>query len=184
MTKNRSFPKSLVSDVFEAIVAAIHLDGGRDVVTMRLRTWLAEEVRQAVESQGSSNYKSSLQQYAQREIGRTPVYKLVEEFGPDHRKEFLITAMIGDTKYPPAWGTNKKDAEQRAAANALAEMQDAPLPYEQNKTSPPQAVAEPENNEPDTAIEPDAAIEPDGTIEPDANSDEPGSEAEPDKEAF
>ena len=52
VTQNRSFPRSLVSDVFEAIVAAVYLDGGTDVIRQRLKVWLAEEVRHAVESQG------------------------------------------------------------------------------------------------------------------------------------
>nr|WP_231615545.1 ribonuclease III [Novipirellula artificiosorum] len=129
VTRNRSFPKSLVSDVFESVVAAIYLDGGSEVVCERLKTWLADEVRIAVESQGSSNYKSVLQQYAQRELANTPVYRLVREIGPDHRKAFLIAAVIGDRHFVAAWGNNKKDAEQRAASNALAELHDQPIPY-------------------------------------------------------
>ena len=129
VTQNRSFPRSLVSDVFEAIVAAVYLDGGPDVIRERLKVWLAEEVRHAVESQGSSNYKSALQQYAQRELSSTPVYRLVRDSGPDHRKSFLMAAVLADRVFSPAWGTNKKDAEQRAAANALAELRQQPLPY-------------------------------------------------------
>lgn len=129
VTRNRSFPRSLVSDVFEAIVAAMYLDGGRDVVRERLKEWLAEEVQLAVESQGSGNFKSSLQQFAQRELAGTPVYRLVHESGPDHRKAFLIAAVIGDRQFTPAWGNNKKDAEQRSAANALAELREVPVPF-------------------------------------------------------
>lgn len=129
VTRNRSFPHSLVSDVFEAIVAAIYLDGGSEVVQDRLKTWLAEEVRLAVESQGSGNFKSSLQQFAQRELADTPVYRLVHESGPDHRKAFLIAAVIGHRQFTPAWGDNKKDAEQRSAANALAELREMTVPF-------------------------------------------------------
>jgi ribonuclease-3 len=57
------------------------------------------------------------------------VYKLVRESGPDHRKSFLISAVIGDRVFASAWGSNKKDAEQHAASNALAELHDVPLPY-------------------------------------------------------
>ena len=129
VTRSRSFPKSLVSDVFEAIVAALYLDGGPEVVRDRLKNWLAEEVGHAVETQGSSNFKSALQQFAQRELSDTPVYRLVRESGPDHRKSFLMAAAIGDRTFSPAWGTNKKDAEQRSAANALAELHEQPPPY-------------------------------------------------------
>lgn len=133
VTRNRSFPRSLVSDVFESVVAAIYLDGGAELITERLKEWLGEEVRSAVDSQGAGNYKSSLQQYAQRELSSTPVYRLVRESGPDHRKSFLIAAVIGEQGFTPAWGNNKKDAEQRAAANALASLHSQPLPFPQDK---------------------------------------------------
>ncbi len=136
VTRNRSFPRSLVSDVFESVVAAIYLDGGMDVIRPRLRKWLAGEVFMAIESQGGGNFKSSLQQYAQRDLASTPVYRSVRESGPDHRKSFLIAAIIGDRAFSPAWGNNKKDAEQRAAANALAELHEQPLPHPENYGRP------------------------------------------------
>lgn len=129
VTRNRSFPRSLVSDVFESIVAAMYLDGGPDLVRDRLKQWLHSEVRHAVESQGAGNYKSSLQQFAQRELSSTPVYRLIRETGPDHRKSFLIEAVISDRHFAPAWGNNKKDAEQRAASNALAELHGERVPF-------------------------------------------------------
>jgi ribonuclease-3 len=129
VTRNRSFPRSLVSDVFESIVAAIYLDGGPAVVRDRLQRWLKSEVELAVDSQGATNFKSALQQRAQRDIACTPLYRLKRESGPDHRKSFLISAVIDQKEYTAAWGSNKKDAEQRAAANALAEMNNEPLPF-------------------------------------------------------
>jgi ribonuclease-3 len=134
VTRNRSFPRSLVSDVFESVVAGVYLDGGAELVTSRLKKWLQDEVRLAVDSQGAGNYKSSLQQYAQRELASTPVYRLVRESGPDHRKSFLIAAVIADQHFTPAWGNNKKDAEQRAAANALADLHHQPLPFPEEST--------------------------------------------------
>ncbi|MEM6471783.1 MAG: ribonuclease III [Planctomycetota bacterium] len=129
VTRNRSYPRSLVSDVFESVVAAIYLDGGHEIVRQRLQQWLRSEVEIAVQSQGSTNYKSTLQQRAQRDIACTPIYRLKQETGPDHRKTFLISAVIDGTEFTAAWGTNKKEAEQKAAANALAEMNEEPLPF-------------------------------------------------------
>ena len=129
VTRNRSYPRSLVSDVFEAVVAAIYLDGGTEAVSSRLKKWLSDDVEAAVESQGANNFKSALQQRAQRELGSTPVYRLKRETGPDHRKTFLICAVIADREFTAAWGSNKKDAEQRAAANALAELNDEDVPH-------------------------------------------------------
>lgn len=131
VTRNRSFPRSLVSDVFEAIVAAVYLDGGMDQARRLLRECLAEEVYAAVTGQGSGNFKSVLQQLAQRELSSTPVYRLLTEAGPDHSKTFRIAAVIGDRQFTAAWGRNKKEAEQRSAANALAELHEQPLPFDQ-----------------------------------------------------
>lgn len=130
INRGRSFPRSLVSDVFEAVVAAIYIDGGFDTVRDRLRKWLAAEVRMAVEGRGSGNFKSLLQQYAQRERASTPFYRLVTESGPDHRKRFRVSAVIAGEEFQPAWGNNKKDAEQHAAANALAILHKEPPPFE------------------------------------------------------
>lgn len=135
VTRNRSFPRSLVSDVFEAIIASIYLDGGLDTVKKLLKNWLRDEVANAIDNQGAGNFKSSLQQLAQRDLGHTPVYKLLRESGPDHCKCFLIAAIINDTQFQGAWGTNKKEAEQRAASNALAELQNEPIPYPADKKS-------------------------------------------------
>lgn len=130
INRGRSFPRSLVSDVFEAVVAAIFLDAGLDVIRQRLRKWLAAEVRMAVEGRGSGNFKSLLQQYAQREKASTPFYRLVTESGPDHRKRFRVSAVIAGEEFQPAWGNNKKDAEQHAAANALAILHKEPPPFD------------------------------------------------------
>ena len=66
---------------------------------------------------------------AQRDFGSTPTYQLLDESGPDHNKSFKVTAYVAGKDYPPAWGRNKKEAEQRAAANALAELQNVEVPF-------------------------------------------------------
>ena len=73
-------------------------------------------------------FRSLLQQLSQRDFGVTPTYEVVEETGPDHSKSFRVSALVGERPYPPAWGRNKKEAEQRAAANALEELQGPPGP--------------------------------------------------------
>ena len=70
-----------------------------------------------------------LQQVAQREFGATPYYQLLDEKGPDHSKCFKIAAVIGHHRFAGAWGRNKKEAEQKAAMNALAQISGDPLPY-------------------------------------------------------
>ena len=67
---------------------------------------------------------------AQREFGETPTYLLLDEKGPDHSKCFKISALIGRQRHAPAWGRNKKEAEQRAALNALCQLSGEPIPFE------------------------------------------------------
>jgi ribonuclease-3 len=88
-----------------------------------------DELQQAVIGHSIGNYKSALQQLAQRDHGSAPVYRLLSETGPDHSKLFQISAEIKNRKFTPAWGRTKKDAEQRAAGNALAELQGDAPPY-------------------------------------------------------
>ncbi|HEV3122195.1 MAG TPA: putative dsRNA-binding protein, partial [Isosphaeraceae bacterium] len=59
-----------------------------------------------------------------------PTYLLLDEKGPDHLKCFKVAAQIGLQMYAPAWGPNKKDAEQRAAMNALSQLSGDPTPFE------------------------------------------------------
>lgn len=122
-------PKSLLSDVYEAIIAAVYLDGGFDAAREFILRSVHDELQQAVIGHSIGNYKSALQQLAQRDHGAAPMYRLLSETGPDHSKMFQISAEIKNRKFTPAWGRTKKDAEQRAAGNALAELQGDAPPY-------------------------------------------------------
>jgi ribonuclease-3 len=90
---------------------------------------LGPEIYEAVAEVGRSNHKSHFQQLSQRQFGATPTYLLLDEKGPDHSKCFKIAARVGNRRYPPAWGPTKKDAEQRAALNALCQLAGEPIPY-------------------------------------------------------
>jgi ribonuclease-3 len=129
MTTHPTVPSSLMADVFEALAAAIYLDGGADAVRDFVERFIGPEIEAAAEGDLGGNYKSQLQQLAQREYGTTPVYHLLDEKGPDHSKCFKISAQIGSTRYQSAWGRNKKEAEQRAARNALNQLNDEPPPF-------------------------------------------------------
>jgi ribonuclease-3 len=129
MTNHAELPPSLLSDVFESLVAAIYLDGGNEVARDFIHQHLDEEIDAAAEAEHGGNFKSLLQQLAQRDFGTTPIYQLLDEKGPDHSKCFQVAAEVGGNRYHPAWGNNKKDAEQRAACNALSEIGDEPIPY-------------------------------------------------------
>lgn len=115
-------PASVLSDLFESIVAAIYLDGGMEAVRPFVARLLGPEIDKVVSGELGSNHKSLLQQLAQRDFALTPTYEVIAEQGPDHSKSFHVSAQIGARRYAPAWGRNKKEAEQRAASNALVEL--------------------------------------------------------------
>lgn len=123
-------PASLLADVYESLVAAIYLDGGLDAAKAFILQHLAPEIEAVAEGAHGGNFKSLLQQVAQREFGATPQYHLLDEKGPDHSKCFKISAVIGRHGYAAAWGRNKKEAEQKAAMNALAQINGEPVPFE------------------------------------------------------
>jgi ribonuclease-3 len=129
MTTSPSVPPSLLADVFESLVAALYLDGGSEIARAFLERHVAPEIDLAAGGEMGTNYKSMLQQLAQRENGMTPTYQLLDEKGPDHSKCFKIAAQVGNNRYEPAWGRNKKEAEQRAARNALCEIHGKAAPY-------------------------------------------------------
>lgn len=129
MTTHPHVPPSLLSDVFESLIAAIYLDGGDAAAREFLERFMGPEIDSAVSGEMGANYKSQLQQIAQRDFGTTPTYSLLDEKGPDHSKCFKISAQVGAHRYQPAWGRNKKEAEQHAAQNALCEISGEAVPY-------------------------------------------------------
>jgi len=129
MSAARSVPRSLLADVFESLVAAVYLDGGTEAARDLVGRLLQPEIDLAASGASDDNYKSLLQQIVQRDFGATPSYQLLEEQGPDHQKYFRVSAQFDQREFPPAWGSNKKEAEQRAACNALARLNGEPPPF-------------------------------------------------------
>lgn len=129
MSVNKRVPRSVLADVFESMIAAIYLDGGIEPVRRFITEHMQPEIDRAATGDSDDNYKSLLQQMSQRDFNATPTYRLINERGPDHNKSFYVSAFIAGRDYPPAWGRNKKEAEQRAACNALAAISGEDLPF-------------------------------------------------------
>jgi ribonuclease-3 len=129
MTTHPAVPPSVLSDVLESLIAAIYLDGGMEPARQFVMTYFGPEIESAAAGESGGNYKSLLQQFAQREHGVTPTYHLLDEKGPDHSKCFKMAAQIGRDRYSPAWGRSKKESEQRAAHNAICQLRGDDIPY-------------------------------------------------------
>jgi len=122
MTGSRSLNGSLASGLFEALIASIYQDGGFEAARKFLLRCYKPLIDQADANHSQGNYKSVLQQYAQKHFNTTPTYELLDEKGPDHNKCFESVVSINGKHFRSAWGTNKKDAEQKASYSALVEL--------------------------------------------------------------
>ncbi len=115
----RSFPKSLIANVFEAIIAAVYLDSSfKTAYNFTLRC-LKDEIDIVCDNKHEKNYKSILQHYCQRQKGHIPRYKIIKQSGPDHDKTFDVVTVIDKVEYCTGLGNNKKEAEQIAARKTL-----------------------------------------------------------------
>ncbi len=115
-------PVSVPASALEALIAAIAIDGGLEAAQEFILRHAVSEIDSAVASEFQQNYKSQLQQYAQKEMGQTPLYELLDEKGPDHSKCFEVAVCVGEQRFPSAWGPSKKEAEQKAAKLALIHL--------------------------------------------------------------
>lgn len=117
-TGGRNRP-SIVSDAFEAVIAAMYLDGGIDVV----RPYILSFIKDAVKREANfKDNKSLLQEEIQKQKGNTLVYEEIGEFGPDHEKVFKFVVKLNGKAIGSGEGKSKKEAEQAAAGDALSKM--------------------------------------------------------------
>jgi ribonuclease-3 len=113
------YPTSILAGVYEALVAALYLDGGmapaRDFI---LRT-LGPDLERIGAGMPQPNSKSRLQEEAQAGGKGIPVYRIVRTEGPDHERRFLVSVSIEGQEMGEGWGRTKKEAEQNAAKEAI-----------------------------------------------------------------
>ncbi|MBA3723218.1 MAG: ribonuclease III [Parachlamydiaceae bacterium] len=113
--------ESILADLFEAVMGAIYLDGGIEPTRHFLFTKFKNEIA-AVLDKPLRNWKALLQDYCQKEYQLTPLYLVLEESGPDHSKNFLISVFINKKELGRGTGGSKKEAQQAAAENALSKF--------------------------------------------------------------
>jgi ribonuclease-3 len=118
MTEGRAKP-SILADVFEAILGAMYLDGGLGVTKSFLLFHFEAEFEAAIGTP-PRNYKAELQDISQKLYQKIPVYKVVDQTGPDHAKIFHVMVFLNEKEAGIGIGASKKEAEQRAAFDALS----------------------------------------------------------------
>ncbi|MDG2201314.1 MAG: ribonuclease III [Phycisphaerales bacterium] len=122
MSSRSNMPASVGAAAFESLIGAVYVDGGLEPAREFILQQLRHRIHEAEESGHHENFKSVLQQHAQKTIGVTPVYSVLDEQGPDHAKCFEVGVEISGRHFDSCWGSSKKRAEQDAALNALIEL--------------------------------------------------------------
>ncbi|HKQ61877.1 MAG TPA: ribonuclease III [Candidatus Polarisedimenticolaceae bacterium] len=117
---------SLLADAFEAVLAAIYLDGGIRPARAFVRRHLGTALRLAAEAQETADdFKTRLQERVQGSLQQTPRYRIVSTAGPAHALEFEVEVLVRGEVLGRGTGTNRKRAEQQAARQALQRLDEA-----------------------------------------------------------
>jgi dGTPase len=162
-------PPSVAADGVEAVLGAIFLDGHLEAVRRVILAEFLPILEAAAEGRRGRNAKSELQTFTQAEVSATPHYLVLAEEGPDHRKQFTVAAMIHDVKLAVATGRNKRQAEQRAAREALHMLHAA----QSGQVPPPEGLSLP------LGAPPADGAKPPGASSPPADSKHPEDRDEP-----
>jgi ribonuclease-3 len=117
---------ALIADGYEALIAAIYLDGGIEAaqrfIEQQFSDLIGDARRTGAVARFTDDWKSALQEFLQSRGRGLPVYRLAAEVGPDHRKSFLVEVVVEGESIARAEGRSKKEAAQSAARAALEQL--------------------------------------------------------------
>ena len=113
---------SNLSNLYESIIGAIYLDGGLKQAHSFILDSLLKNYEEFIINENFINYKSILIEYTQAECAANPIYRLHQETGPDHEKEFVMNVNVNGIGSASGTGRSKKIAEQESAKNLLREI--------------------------------------------------------------
>jgi len=109
----------ILANTFEAFVGALYLDRGIEVCQKFIEKNLTKELPRIIEKGLFKDAKSRFQEEAQERTGITPIYKVLEEWGPDHARHFIIGVFLNQELVAKGEGSSKQEAELEAAKNGL-----------------------------------------------------------------
>lgn len=112
---------SILSDAFEALIAAIYIDGGFTSASKHILNFVVPAIKNSKKKR-INDYKTTLQEIIQKNPGEQLEYVLVDESGPDHNKHFVVEVHLNSNVIGKGGGRSKKEAEQQAAREALELM--------------------------------------------------------------
>ena len=109
----------ILANTFEALIGAIYLDQGYKACQDFIKKYLINELPEIIEKGLYKDAKSCFQEETQERVKITPTYKVLEEWGPDHAKHFIIGVFLGEELIAKGEGSSKQEAEEEAAKKAL-----------------------------------------------------------------
>lgn len=112
----------ILANTFEAVLGALYLDKGLDVCREFVNRELMYKIDKVVKNQEYKDAKSLFQEAAQEKTGITPMYKIVDSWGPDHEKNFKVGVYLSEEQWGSGEGKSKQKAEQDAAERALEKI--------------------------------------------------------------
>jgi ribonuclease-3 len=131
IARSQNLP-SLMGNTFEALIGAIYLDKGFEAAAKYVTNCLEPEFNKDLVAK---DYKSVLQEFAQRRFHTAPHYQVMRTFGPEHSKQFEVLMKLNGRVYGRGRGHTKKEAEQDAARHTLERFN-----YQQNPDRQPEVA--------------------------------------------
>lgn len=114
--------ESILANTMEAIIGALYLDQGYEAAKAFIAERILSELPRVLKENLFLDAKSHFQELAQERLSKTPHYNVLDEFGPDHDKCFVVGAYLGDELIAKGKGRSKQEAEQSAAREAIDDM--------------------------------------------------------------
>lgn len=114
---------SIIADMIEAVIAAVYVDGGTENAIAVIHRIMDPTIEKGCRGELSTDYKTDLQEHFQKLGKPTPVYKIIDEYGPDHDKSFVAGVFEDNALIGKGVGKTKKEAESNAAHAALTNME-------------------------------------------------------------
>jgi len=111
--------QSILANAYEAFLGALYLDQGFDIVKDFIEKYLIKKLPYIIENGLAQDAKSFFQEMSQKRVKITPEYKILEEHGPDHSKDFVVGVFLENELIANGSGSSKQEAEEQAAKNAL-----------------------------------------------------------------
>ncbi|MCL2371132.1 ribonuclease III [Candidatus Saccharibacteria bacterium] len=114
--------KVFIADAFEAVIAAIYVDGGYEPARDFISRNIVPQYEKIMEQGSWYDAKSHLQEWAQGECGQQPKYRMLDESGPDHDKWFRVAVSVDGKRIGTGEASSKQEAERQAAKEALKKL--------------------------------------------------------------